>query len=259
MFPVRLTDPIASSEGLDATLLAACNVAEKTGANTDSRSETSSSGLSDDLSEWGDTQAFLADNIISENEDSEDEHDWEDDLDSLDENNDLEEETAIRRPKQTRQGRHNETWLNSTNTVYAKNKLIRILKGDDLIPKQRWGIDKILATLVEHRKDEKLRTPYRLFRLFAYRTIMKESDKFKGRWPKALGKSDWTAIIDLQAQSEVERCYGKEIQDLCKSSAFGMLSDTQPGQINLTPLENIVQSVTRVKRPFLVQRRRIGG
>ena len=115
------------------------------------------------------------------NKDSEDEHDWEDDLDSLNEKNNLEEETAIRRPKQTQQGRHNETWLNSTNTVYAKNKLIYILKGDDLIPKQRWGIDKILATLIEHRKDEKLRTPYRLFRLFAYYTMIKESDKFKGR------------------------------------------------------------------------------
>lgn len=36
------------------------------------------------------------------------------------------------------------------STKNAKLKLIRILKGKALIPKQRWGIDKILATLVHH-------------------------------------------------------------------------------------------------------------
>ena len=161
MFPVQLTNPIALLERLGATLFTACNVVEKTGANTNSNLEISLSGLSDDLLEWEDIQAFLANNIISENEDSEDKHDWKDDLDFLDKNNNLEEETTIKKLKQTWHGRHNEIWLNLTSTIYAKNKLICILKSDDLILKQQWGIDKILATLVEHKKDKKLHTSYR--------------------------------------------------------------------------------------------------
>lgn len=53
-------------------------------------------------------------------------------------------------------------------TAHAKKKLVKILKGDLCIPRQRWGLDRLLATLVIPRKDPKLRTAYRKFRTFAY-------------------------------------------------------------------------------------------
>lgn len=42
------------------------------------------------------------------------------------------------------------TWTNDCNTPHAKEKLISILNGTATIPKQRWGIARILATLVHH-------------------------------------------------------------------------------------------------------------
>lgn len=89
-----------------------------------------------------------------------------------------------------RKKRHNEAWLDAVITNKAKEKLVWILNGKTLIPKQRWGIDKILATLVAHRDDKRLCITFILFRVFAYITIMRKSDHVKGQWSKALGKSD---------------------------------------------------------------------
>ena len=57
------------------------------------------SDLPNDLLEWGDRQAFFANNIISKNKDSKDEHNWVDDLDFLDKNNNLKKETTIKKLK----------------------------------------------------------------------------------------------------------------------------------------------------------------
>lgn len=54
------------------------------------------------------------------------------------------------------------------STSHAKHKLINILKSEAFVPRQRWGIDRILATLVNHQKDPNLRTAYCQFKTFAY-------------------------------------------------------------------------------------------
>lgn len=40
--------------------------------------------------------------------------------------------------------------ISSCNTSYTWEKLVKILAEDVLIPKQHWGIDRILATLTYH-------------------------------------------------------------------------------------------------------------
>lgn len=55
-------------------------------------------------------------------------------------------------------------WIDDCNTEYAKLKLIRIPKGEVIISKKRWGIEEILATLVQHRKDPRLQASYRQFK-----------------------------------------------------------------------------------------------
>lgn len=76
--------------------------------------------------------------------------------------------------------------LSSCHTNYAREKLVQILNGEVLLPKQRWGIDRILATLTYHRKDKRLHSSYRQFKQFAYYTIFKEADKSSGQLPGVL-------------------------------------------------------------------------
>lgn len=54
------------------------------------------------------------------------------------------------------------------------------------MPQRHWGLDQMLATLVEHRGHPKLRKAYRQFHRFAYQIMMTETHRQSGRWPKAL-------------------------------------------------------------------------
>lgn len=135
------------------------------------------------------------------------------------------------------------------STNYAREKLVRILNGDVVVPKQRWGIDRILATLTYHRKDQRLRSSYRQFKQFAYQTLFEESDASSGQFPHALTKKDWNLIIKLKGKSEMEKRYRREIQILCKTPCFGAV-DSEPGIINKHPLEGIVEIATE-KAPLI--------
>lgn len=74
-------------------------------------------------------------------EESDNESDEESNEES-DEESDKESEDKSRQNNEARVG------LTATcSTIYAREKLVRILNGKTVIPKQRWGIDKILATL----------------------------------------------------------------------------------------------------------------
>lgn len=55
------------------------------------------------------------------------------------------------------------SWMDSGNTSYVKEKLVQILEGEVLIPKQRWSLCKILATLVFHWNDLHLCSAFRQF------------------------------------------------------------------------------------------------
>lgn len=69
-------------------------------------------------------------------------------------------------------------------------KLISILKSEIIILKHCWDVDKILATLVQHQKDPRLRTPYRQFKLFAYQIILEELNDSKEYWSIALKRKN---------------------------------------------------------------------
>lgn len=175
---VRPSSPLATSEGADAILLGACQAVE-TGVEVGLEG-----GLVDQLSEIEDNEAFLQENLESEEESTSDEDDWiEDDSE--------EERRATLLAGDAANAKSN----------HAKEKLIRILEGDILIPKQRWGFNKILATLTYHRKDKRLRTAYRQFCTFAYHTLTFESGK-GGQWPKALSRKDCNLAIKNRFQSE---------------------------------------------------------
>lgn len=58
-------------------------------------------------------------------------------------------------------------------------KLISILKGEAIIFKQCWGVNKILATLVQHQKNPRLCTFYFRFKCFAYQTMLEELNDSK--------------------------------------------------------------------------------
>lgn len=75
------------------------------------------------------------------------------------------------------ESKRSSSWIDSGNTSHAKEKLIRILAGEALVPKQRWNLRKILATLAYHRNDPRLRTTFRQFRSFAFQTMMTESER----------------------------------------------------------------------------------
>lgn len=58
----------------------------------------------------------------------------------------------------------NNSYISSCNTNYAREKLVKILASEVVIPKQYCNIDKILATLTYHRKDHRVYFSYYQFK-----------------------------------------------------------------------------------------------
>ena len=96
------------------------------------------------------------------------------------------------------------SWIDTDNTSHAKEKLIKILAEEVLIPKQRWSLCKMLATLVYYRIDPRLCSAFRQFQSFAYQTIMTESEH-GGRWPGFLIQKDCNLMIRLCFRQEMEK------------------------------------------------------
>ena len=142
------------------------------------------------------------------------------------------------------------SWMKSCNSTYAIEKLIRILNGQVYIPQQHWGINRIFATLVAHRNEPRLSIAYWKFKQLSYQTMLIETDKSSGRWPGALTRKDIDLILKLRLQDEIQKRYGKEVQTLCKTSAFGIVTNSCPGEIDWRPLENIINDA-RTKAPLL--------
>lgn len=153
---VRPSSPIAPSESLNTDLLAAF----------DHSDEDIDFGQVDDelASEAAANQAFFEENSSSYStfdSDSDDSDSDDSDFNKLAQNED-----------ESSQYTHSYSAFRSCNSSYAREKLIKILKGEVVVPKQRWGIDRILATLSYQRKDPRLRSSYRRFKQFAYHTLL---------------------------------------------------------------------------------------
>lgn len=158
------SSPIGSERALHL-LLAACKRAEKEKeAETGELSEEENSEREKNktfthtaLSSEG---SVSGDSSEEESSSDEEENNWEDDSDSL--------------------PARKSSWLDTRNTSYAKEKLVKILAREVPIPKQRWSLCKILATLLYHRKDKRLCSAFRQFKAFAYQTMMTESEDADG-------------------------------------------------------------------------------
>lgn len=242
------SSPIAPSDGLEAALLAALNEAEE-------EAEDYGGDSLDQRQEFAANQAFMEDTGESDIEESDEESDNNnDEVDSQSEksegsgNSSNKSDHPAPSCKVPYSGTGNE-WIDDCSTENAKLKLIRIFKGEAFIPKQRWGVDKILATLVQHREDPGLCTPYRQFKRFAYQTMLEELDDSKGRWPSALKRKDWDLIIKLCAQFELEKRYNREIQQLCRTECFGAIHEETPG-VDKSPLDNVVETAIE-KAPLI--------
>lgn len=122
------TSPIESSEGAEAVLLAAGNLSDSDDSITE-------------IPEQASHEAFLAD--ISSAEEDELETDWEDDSPAL-----LFEETKSKNRNESSSTEseegdifpsrpsflHQEAWLNTSRSTSAREKVVRILKGDIPLP-----------------------------------------------------------------------------------------------------------------------------
>ena len=169
----RQSSPIGS-EGQLNLLLAACQKAEKEAEAEKGGNSSSLNSL--DIEETIFHTAFLDDGlseVVSLS--SEEENEWEED-----------------------EGKWSSSWINSGNTLHAKEKLIQILAGKALVQKQKWSLRKILATLVYHQNDPCLYTTFRQFCSFAFQTIMTESER-GGRWPGSLTCKNCNVMIRCNA------------------------------------------------------------
>ena len=115
---LRPNSPIGTSEGADAVLLGACEMVEEA---AEEGLEGLEGGLVDQSSELGDNEVYLHQDLQSEDDSTED--DWLEEDSDVEESDDTEADTAI-----------------NASSNWAKEKLVRILHGDVLIPQQRWGI-----------------------------------------------------------------------------------------------------------------------
>lgn len=151
----RPSSPIAPSDGFEAVFLAACDKVEEDVEDFDT-------DLPNKSSEFIGNQAFIKGSESNSKEFESDEGI----IESSDKNSKksyfASNEEQLSGPASCGTGSQSiwNVWINDCSTENAKLKLIRILKGKALVPKQRWGIDKILATLVQHRKDPRLHILY---------------------------------------------------------------------------------------------------
>lgn len=144
----------------------------------------------------------------------------------------------------------NNNWLNECTTENAKLKFIQILKIEILVPKQRWSLEKMLVTLVCHRKNLRLYASYCQFRQFAYQTIMQES-AHEGQWLSVLQQKDWNNILNLGNQCELERHYSQVLQTLYKIPSFGTASTDNLNRIIDKSQLNEIIDVAHIKAPLI--------
>ncbi|MCJ1346491.1 hypothetical protein MMC31_004708, partial [Peltigera leucophlebia] len=229
----RASSPIVSSEGLEAAFLDAWNLVDEKQESAEYSAQV--------LKEKQTHQEFLGESLLSDDEStlSDADSDWEEDP-FIGHIAKKRKETSEESGSPDSENNHgsrvdNIPWVHSIKSNRAREKLVRILN----------------ATLVQHRNDKQLKTPFRQFRRFAYEIMMVETDTESGQWPKALGKKDWDRIIHLRGMSEAEKRYGEEVQALCKTPGFGLISSgTRPGEINKASLEGIVK-LAKTKAPIV--------
>lgn len=122
--------------------MAVCEVVEE------ENEESLSAKPDDTYSEAEENEAFLADNLASDEESCE--KDWEEADPEKMEVSDRKTVLNTNSQPPPAQRRCSDKGINASGSNQAKEKLVSILKGEICIPRQRWSIEQILATLVAH-------------------------------------------------------------------------------------------------------------
>lgn len=197
---------------------------------------------------------MLLNKELESNKESENEFEEETDEKSdeeFDEESDNESDDISDNESNNKSGQNNQVRMGLTaicSTIHAREKLVKILNGETVIPKQRWAIDKIFTTLTYHQKDKRLQSLYPRFKTFVFNTLLKESDKLSTQLPDALTRKDQDLIIKLQAKCKLEKHYGQEVQSLCRTLCFGA-TKTEPRVIDQHFLDEILD-VSSKKAPL---------
>lgn len=135
---------IALSDSLDTNLLEAFNYLDK---------DIELGGMENKLtSEAAVNEIFLQKNL-SFYSDSKSNSNSSSQTDSRPDFDDIDSDNSNSNNKNTSQYSHSNSHINSCNNSYVQKKLVKILAGEVVILKQRWGIDRILATLTYPQKD----------------------------------------------------------------------------------------------------------
>lgn len=193
----RPSSLIGTLQGAEALLLATRELVgadEVEGASVDSHSEAEEreAFINSESLSFSEESSESSEDI--ENESTEDEEDDEED----------DEDDEVVAPAKQK----------AAPTKYAREKLIGILNGDQKIPKI-WNLGKILTTLIQHRRDRRIRTSYKQFRTFAYQTLMVETQRGNDCWPRGLPKKDVASMVDIRFRAQVENRFCREVQQLC--------------------------------------------
>lgn len=96
-----------------------------------------------------------------------------------------------------------------------------------------------MAILVYHQNNPCLYIAFYQFHSFAFQTIIIESER-RGCWPSFLVNKNCNVMIRLCFRREMEKRYTHEVQKLCKSSRFGQVDKSRPGNLDQEPLQSIV-------------------
>lgn len=140
----------------------------------------------------------------------------------------------------------------ASTTTYATQKLIQMLQGDISILRNQWSLDRILIILVIHWKDLILYMTYWQFKIFVYKTMMKEKNKETRYLPNVIIQKDFDLIIKLCHWKKIKKQYSLKLKFFSKSPFFGLATQNTSSlvEFNQHLLENVIKKALE-KTPLL--------
>lgn len=141
--------------------------------------------------------------------------------------------------------------IEDCTTKNAKLKLIRILEGGVLMPKQRWKTDKILAIMVYFmRKLMPIRNLSSLQAVCMPKNTWRIRPVSKRPMAKSFNTGNPRYHPRITRQTRDGKALWLEIHKLCQTSCFGTATDKKEGVFGKSSLDNIVNTATETA-PFI--------
>ena len=141
----RLSSPIAASEGFEREYSELEKEDDDDDEGDEERSDRAIAALAD--------EEFLEKELLFDSDSTSNSGLDESPVDSDSASNFNDSSTFYTRATNRQPVCHTPSSSSNSSSSYTREKLVRILNGDTPVPKQRWGMHRILATLTYHRKD----------------------------------------------------------------------------------------------------------